>query len=77
MPTIVDLTDQELADLKAFTRQADGPAAVRSAMAEYLRHARRMELKTLSGQVNMEDNWQSLEAAELGKRNGDSATGSH
>jgi hypothetical protein len=65
MPTIVDLTEQELAELKALTKQTDVTAAVRSAMTEYLRHARRMELKSLSGQVAMDDNWQALEAAEL------------
>jgi hypothetical protein len=65
MPTIVDVTDQELADLKAFTRETDASAALRLAMTEYLRFARRQQLKTLSGQVTMDDNWQSLESAEL------------
>ncbi len=60
MPTIVDLTEQELAELKALTKQADVTAAVRSAMTEYLRHARRLELKALSGQVEMDDSGQAL-----------------
>jgi hypothetical protein len=77
MPTIVDLTEQELAELKALTKQADVTAAVRSAMTEYLRHARRLELKALSGQVEMEDNWQSLEAMELKKADGDTESGAH
>jgi len=68
MPTVVDLTEQELAELKAFTKEADAAAAVRSAMAEYLRFARRMQLKSLSGKVHMEDNWQALEASELRER---------
>jgi hypothetical protein len=65
MPTIVDITEQELAELKAFTKETDTIAAVRLAMTEYLRLARRMQLKAMSGQVEMVDNWQSLEAAEM------------
>jgi hypothetical protein len=71
MPTIVDLSDQEIAELKAFTKQAEPIAAVRSAMTEYLRLARRLQLKSLSGQVVMDDNWQALEEAELRKPDGD------
>jgi hypothetical protein len=63
--TVVELSDQEIADLKSFTKQAEDAAAVRSAMLEYLRFARRMQLKSLSGQVEMADNWRSLEATEL------------
>jgi hypothetical protein len=40
-----------------------------------LRFARRMQLKSLSGQVHMEENWQSLEASELRERDGDSGNG--
>jgi hypothetical protein len=68
MSTFIDLSEQELAELKALTKQADATAAVRSAMVEYLRLARRLELKTMSGQVPMEDNWRSLEASELRER---------
>jgi len=71
MPTIVDLSEQEIAELKAFTNQAEPTAAIRSAMTEYLRLARRIQLKSLSGQVTMDDNWQALEAAELRKFDGD------
>ena len=70
MPTIVNFTDQELSDLKSFTNQSDDLAAVRAAMGEYLRLARRLQLKTLPGEVTMDDNWQSLEASELEDRNG-------
>ncbi len=77
MPTVVDLTEQELADLKALTRQVDDVAAVRSAMTEYMRFARRMQLKALSGQVQMEENWPALEASELGAENGGSGSSAH
>ena len=77
MSTIVDLSEQEIAELKAFTNQAEPTAAVRSAMTEYLRLARRLQLKSLSGQVAMEDNWHSLEAAELRKPDGDTRPSAH
>lgn len=77
MPTIIELSEQELAELKAFTKQVEPTAAIRSAMTEYLRLARRLQLKSLSGQVAMDDNWQSLEAAELRKFNGDARPGAH
>ncbi len=76
MPTVVDLTEQELRDLKELTQQTDEAAAIRLAMTEYLRFARRMRLKELSGQVQMEENWQALEAVELRDQHGSSATGS-
>lgn len=75
--TLVELTEQELAELKAFTNEADAATAIRAAMTEYLRFARRMRLKALSGQVQMEENWPALEASELGGTHGDSRTGPH
>jgi len=62
MSTKIDLTGQELAELRAYTKETDDTAAIRSAMTEYLRLARRQQLKALSGQVEMEENWQALEA---------------
>jgi hypothetical protein len=70
MGTIVDLTDQELAELKALTNQADAAAAVRFAATEYLRFARRKRLKELSGRVEMEENWTMLEEAEMKEQHG-------
>lgn len=67
MSITVQLTEQELAELRAFTNEAEDTEAIRSAMREYLRLARRLKLKASSGQVEMDDNWQSLEAAELKK----------
>lgn len=75
MSTTVNLTEQELAELRAFTKETDDTAAIRSAMIEYLRLARRLQLKSLSGQVEMDDNWRALEAAELRDRHGGSGTG--
>lgn len=75
MPTTIDLTEQELAELKASTRQTEDTAAIRSAITEFLRLARRLKLKELSGQVQMEDNWQSLEQTERDEHHGASGVG--
>jgi hypothetical protein len=64
MTTVVDLTADEIAELKALTSETETPAAVRKAMIEYLRYARRQRLKTLSGRVEMQDNWEKLESLE-------------
>ena len=65
MTTIVQLTDEELADLKELTNQSDPAAAVRTAMQDYVRYARRLQLKRLSGRVRIQENWHKLEAAEM------------
>ena len=65
MVTSIELTDQELAELKELTNQTDAAEAVRTAMHDYIRYARRMRLKQLSGRVEMNDNWRQLEQAEL------------
>ena len=65
MVTSIELTEQELADLKELTEQTDAAEAVRAAMHDYIRYARRMGLKQLSGRVEMSDNWRQLEQAEL------------
>lgn len=70
----IDLTDQELADLKELTKESDDTAAVRLAMTEYLRLARRLQLKASSGQIAMEDNWRTLEDSEMRDRNGSPGT---
>lgn len=75
MSTVVDVTEQELAELKAYTKESDAAAAIRLAMMEYLRLARRMELKALSGKVTMEKNWPARDAAELRDRHGNSGPG--
>jgi len=70
MSTAIELTEQELAELRSFTNQSDPAAALRSAITEYLRFARRMRLKELSGKVVMDDNWRDLEASEMKDRHG-------
>ena len=76
MSTVVDLSEQDLAELKALTKQTDAAAAVRAAMSDFLRYVRRMRLKELSGQVEMQDNWAELEEAEMNAADEQSGAGS-
>ncbi|MFM9061531.1 MAG: hypothetical protein ACKOOI_00635 [Pirellula sp.] len=55
MVTSIELSDQELAELRDLTEQSDSMEAIRVAMRDYIRYARRMRLKQLSGQVEMID----------------------
>ena len=64
MTATIHLNDEELKDLRDLTHIDDVTGAIRSALDEYRRYARRMLLKELSGQVAMDDNWRALEAAE-------------
>ena len=64
MTATINLNDEELKDLRELTHIDDAAGAIRSALDEYRRYARRMLLKELSGQVAMDDNWRALEAAE-------------
>ncbi len=75
MPATLDLDADELADIKAFTNQTDDVSALRIAKAEFLRFIRRMQLKKLSGKVQMEENWKQLEEAELREQHGNSGLG--
>jgi hypothetical protein len=74
MVTSIELSEQELAELRDLTEQSDSMEAIRVAMRDYIRYARRMRLKQLSGQVEMTDNWRQLEESEVGNLNDDSST---
>jgi hypothetical protein len=73
MVTSIGLSEQELAELRDLTKQSDSMEAIRVAMRDYIRYARRMRLKQLSGQVEMTDNWRQLEESEVGNLNDDSS----
>jgi hypothetical protein len=64
MTATVQLTDDELNDLCELTREPSAERAVRVALDEYRRHARRMLLKDASGKILMQDNWKVMEEAE-------------
>ncbi|MGH7127421.1 MAG: hypothetical protein ACREIV_02545 [Planctomycetaceae bacterium] len=74
MTTTVELSDQELEDLKQLTQQPDASTAVRTAVTEYVRYIKRMKLKELSGRVEMQDHWRELEQAELDEANDQPST---
>lgn len=65
MSITIDLTAQEVAALKQITKLEDDAEAVVKAAREFLRLRRLCELKTVSGKVEFEVNWQELEALEL------------
>ncbi len=75
MTTVLDLSEKELLELQQLTKENDPSTALRRALVEYIRYAKRMQLIELSGQVEMHDNWQELEKLELDAQNGQS--GSH
>jgi hypothetical protein len=59
------LTPQEVVALKRITNVEDDGQAVTQAVREFLRLSHLRELKTASGKVEFETNWQQLEALEL------------
>jgi hypothetical protein len=67
MSITIDLTAQEVAALKQFTKLQDDAEAVAKAAREFLRLSRLRELKTVSGKVEFEENWRELEELELGE----------
>ncbi len=71
MATTIELSEQELAELRELTEQSDATEAIRVAMRDYIRYARRMRLKQLSVEVEMIDNWRQLEQSEIGDHNDD------
>ena len=64
MTATINLNDDEVKDLRDLTQVSDVAGALRCALDEYRRYARRMRLKDFSGNVTMDDNWRALEAAE-------------
>jgi hypothetical protein len=65
MSLTVDLTSDEVAQIKEITRLQDDTAAVTKAAREYLRLSRLRELKAVSGKVDYDDQSPQLESLEL------------
>ena len=61
MNTEISLSERELAELKELTKQSNPAAALRLALKEYIRFAKRQRLIELAGTVTMSDNWEELE----------------
>jgi hypothetical protein len=65
MSITVEMTAQEIAALKQFTKLENEAEAVVTAAREFLRLSRLRELKAVSGKVEFRANWQELEELEL------------
>ncbi len=62
----VNLTEQELTELRQRTNASDSADAVTRAAREFLRTSRSRELATLAGDVDYDENaWRELDEAEL------------
>ena len=67
MSVTLDLTQEEITQLKDITKEPNDARAVALAAREFLRRSRLQELKQASGRVDFVNNWRQLEAAELGQ----------
>jgi hypothetical protein len=65
MTTSLDLSEKEVIELKKLTNEDDLSAALRAALGEFFRYAKRTRLKELSDKVEMQDNWKELESLEM------------
>lgn len=65
MSITIELTTNEIAQIKQLTKIGDDSEAVMKAVREFLRFSRLRELKAASGKVEFEENWQELEELEL------------
>jgi len=63
----VEMSAQEVAAMKELTNLDDDAGAVAQAAREFVRLCRLRELKSASGKVEFNLNWQELEDLELGE----------
>jgi hypothetical protein len=63
----IELTDDELELIKRVTSQSDAATAVAEAAKEFLRISQAKQLKSASGRVEFDLDWQGLESLELGE----------
>jgi hypothetical protein len=63
----IDLPAGELSAIKQITKLDDAAAAVVRAAREFLRLTALRELKSASGKVELDADWQQLEDLELGE----------
>lgn len=65
MSITIDLSQQELVEIRELTKAADDAAGVVSAAREFVRWTRLRELKAASGKVDFDESWQQLESNEV------------
>jgi len=63
----INLSSDEIEQLRLVTSVTNDAEAVTKAAREYLRLIRLRELKAVSGKVDYDDNWESLESLEVEK----------
>jgi hypothetical protein len=64
----IELPEHVLAALRSITKQESNAGAIAEAAREFLRISRLRELKTASGNVDFDLNWQQLEELEMNDR---------
>ena len=69
MSVTVDLSSDEVAQIKRFTAVADESSAVTKAIREFLRVNQLRELKGAPGTLDYQDAGEAMEALELRERN--------
>ena len=76
MSITIDLSQQELSEIREMTKATDDAAGVVAAAREFVRWSRLRELKAASGNVDFDENWMRLEASEIHEspRNGNEAS---
>lgn len=65
MRTTLTIDDIQVEDLMQATGQSSAVAAIRQALDDYLRQARKKKVLALRGRVQIEDNWRDLRALEV------------
>ena len=65
MSVTIDLSSEELTQIKSFTELDNERDAVTKAAREFLRICQLRELKAVSGKLDYEDMGQAMEALEL------------
>lgn len=63
----VNLSDEEISQIKRLTRLDDETEAVTRAAREFLRISQLKQLKSVSGKIDFDLDWQELESLELGE----------
>ncbi len=67
MSITVTLSTAEIAEIRKLTQVDSDSEAVSRAVREFLRISQLRQLKSVSGRVEYEENWQRLESLELGE----------
>lgn len=60
----INLSHEELAQIRIVTKIEDDAEAVSTAAREFLRQVRLRELKSVSGKVDFDENWREIESLE-------------